>query len=94
MLNPHQTGKSESLLKELQSSSDVSINDEGLIEIDIAPTAIDASNFLFTLQQPTKKLYHPDYKRILDKLKNSPDLVPNSEELYQKICKIKSRFLS
>ena len=79
MLNPHQTEKSKSILKELQSSSDVSINDEGLIEIDNTPTAIDASNFLFTLQQPTKKLYHPDYKRILDKIKISPDLVPNSE---------------
>ena len=66
-------------MKELQSSSDVSIYDEGLIEIDNTPTAIDASNFLFTLQQPTKKLYHPDYKRILDKIKISPDLVPNSE---------------
>ena len=79
MLNPHQTEKSKSILKELQSSSDVSINDESLIEIDNNPTAIDASNFLFTLQQPTKKLYHPDYKRILDKIKISPDLVPNSE---------------
>ena len=79
MLNPHQTEKSKSILKELQSSSDVSINDEDLIEIDNTPTAIDASNFLFTLQQPTKKLYHPDYKRILDKIKISPDLVPNSE---------------
>ena len=79
MLNPHQTEKSKSILKELQGSSDVSINDEGLIEINNTPTAIDASNFLFTLQQPTKKLYHPDYKRILDKIKLSPDLVPNSE---------------
>ena len=79
MLNPHQTEKSKSILKELQSSSDLSINDEGLIEIDNTPTAIDASNFLFTLQQPTKKLYHPDYKRIVDKIKISPDLVPNSE---------------
>ena len=79
MLNPHQTEKSKSILKELQSSFDVSINDEGLIDIDNTPTATDASNFLFTLQQPTKKLYHPDYKRILDKIKFSPDLVPNSE---------------
>ena len=79
MLSPHQTEKSRSILKELQSISDVSINDECLIEIDNTPTAIDASNFLFTLQQPTKKLYHPDCKRILDKIKISPDLVPNSE---------------
>ena len=79
MLNPHQTEKSKSILKKLQSSSDVSINDEGLIEIDNTPTAIDASNFLFTLQQSTKKLFHPDYKRILDKNNVSPDLVPNSE---------------
>ena len=79
MLNPHQTEKSKSILKELQSSFDVSINDERLIEIDNTPTAIDASNFLFTLQQPTKNFYHPDNKRTLDKIKISPDLVPNSE---------------
>ena len=79
MLNPHQSEKSKSILKELQSSDDVSINDEGVIEIDNIPTAIDASNFLFTLQQPTKKLHHPDYKRLLEKVKVSPDLVPNSE---------------
>ena len=81
MLNPNQTEKSKSILKELQSSSDVSINDEGLIEINNTPTAIDASNFLLTLQQPSKKLYHPDYKRILDKIKISPDLVLNSEAI-------------
>ena len=79
MLNPNQTEKSKSILKEMRSSSDVSINDEGLIEINNTPITIDASNFLFTLQQPTKKFYHPDYKRILDKIKISPDLVPNSE---------------
>ena len=69
MLNPHQTKNSKSILKELQCSSDVSINDEGLIEIDNNPTAIDASNSLFTLQQPTKKFYHPDYKLFWTKLK-------------------------
>ena len=77
VLDPHQTEKSKFVLKELQSNSDVSINDDGLIEIDNTPTAIDASNILFTLQQPTKKFSHPDYKRILDKTKSSPDLVPN-----------------
>ena len=68
LLNPHQTEKSKSILKELQSSADVSVNDEGVFEIDNTPTATDASNFLSTLQQPTKKLYYPDYKRILDKV--------------------------
>ena len=78
MLNPHQTEQSESVLKKLQSNSDVWNNDDGLIEIDNTPRAIDASNFHFTLQQPTH-LNHPDYKRILDRIKFSPDLVPNSE---------------
>ena len=96
MLNPNQTEKSKSILKELQSSSDVSINDEGLIEINNTPTAIDASNFLFTLQQPTKKLYHPDYKRILDKIKISPDLVPNSEakEIVKPKAKLEKMYTS
>lgn len=79
MLNPHQTIKSKSILEKLQSSPDVSINEEGVIEIDENPTAIDASNFLYTLQQPTKKLHHPDYKRILEKINVSQDLVPNTE---------------
>ena len=79
MLNSHETEKSKSILKELQSSFDVSINDDDLIEIDFTPTAIDASNFLFILQQSTKRLYHPDYKRIINNIKISPDLVPNSK---------------
>ena len=62
MLNPHHTEKPKCILKDLQSSSDVPINDEGPIEIDNTPTIIDASNFLSTMQQLTKKLYHPDYK--------------------------------
>ena len=69
MLNPHRTETSKSILKELQNSSDVSINDEGLIEIDNTPTALDASNLLFTFQQPAKKLHDPDYKQFLDKIK-------------------------
>ena len=39
MLNPHQTEKSKSLLEELQSSSEVSTNDECVIEIEIIPIA-------------------------------------------------------
>ena len=74
-------------MKELRSSSDASINDEGLKEIDNTPTVIDASNFLFTLQQPTKKHYQPDYKLLLDKNKISPDIIPNSEA---RDCKTKS----
>ena len=69
MLNPHQTETSKSILKELQIISDVSINDEGLIEIDNTPTALDASNLLFTFQQPTMILHDPDYKQVLDKIK-------------------------
>ena len=78
MLNPHQTEKSNSVLKELQSSSEVSINDEGPSEIDKLPTAIDASIFVLTLQQPTKKLYYPEYKTILYKIQITPALVPKS----------------
>ena len=32
-----------------------------------------------SLQQPTKKLYHTDYKRISNEIKTSPYLVPNPE---------------
>ena len=95
MLNPHQTEKSKSISIELQSSSDVSINDGGLIEIDNTPTPIDASNFLFTLQQPIRNLYHPEYKRILDKIKISPDLVPKSEtKEIVKLKVVKTKFIA
>ena len=79
MLNPHQTEKSKAILEKLQSNPEITINEEGVIEVGQTPTAIDASNFLYTLQQPTKKLYHPDYKRILEKVKVTQDLVANSE---------------
>lgn len=79
MLKPHQTEKSKAISEKLQSTPEITINEEGVIEVDQSPTAIDASNFLYTLQQPTKKLYHPDYKRILEKVKVSQDLVANSE---------------
>ena len=79
MLNPHQTEKSKAILEKLQSNPEITINEEGVIEVGQTPTAIDASNFSYTLQQPTKKLYHPDYKRILEKVKVSQDLVANSE---------------
>ena len=69
MTNPHQTKNSNSILKELQSSSDVATKDEDLKGIHKFHTALDASNFLFTLQQPTTELCHPDYKRVLDELK-------------------------
>ena len=79
----------------MQCSSDVSINDEGLLEIDNVTTAIDVSNFLFTLQQPIKKLYHPFYERILEEMKTSPYLVPNSKS--EEIVKpkvFKTKFLT
>ena len=79
MLNPHQTDKSKTILEKLQSNPDISINEEGVITIDDYPTTIDASNFLYALQQPTKKLYHPDYKRILEKINISQDLVSNAQ---------------
>ena len=46
------------------------------------------------MQQATKKLYHPDYKRILDKIKISLDLVPNSEAKEAKNQKLSRPSLS
>ena len=44
-LNPHRTETCKSILKEFQSSSDVSIEDKSLLETDNIPTVIDESTF-------------------------------------------------
>ena len=59
-LNPHQTEKSKSVLKKLHSSSDVSINDEDLIEIDNIPAAIDAESMLMGFSIPKRCISSKD----------------------------------
>ena len=87
MLKP-QIEKSKQILKKLGENADIAINDEGLLEISERPTSIDATSFLYNLQQTKKQLHDPEYETIL-KLDITPQLVANTYA--EQIVKPKSR---
>ena len=78
MLKPSQIEKSKQILKKLGENADIAINDEGLLEIGERPTSIDATSFLYNLQQTKKQLHDPEYETILKKLDITPQLVANT----------------
>ena len=79
MMKPWQLEKSKPILRKIYDSSDVSINEDGFLTPDDRPTSLEATSFLYNLQQPKTGLHDPDYRRILSKIDISPQLVPNSD---------------
>ena len=81
MLKPSKKEKSKSILDKISSSDKISIDDDGKVKIDDRTTTVDANTFLFDIQQSRTNLSRkdPDYKRILDRLDISPQLVENTE---------------
>ena len=81
MLKPSKKEKSMSILDKITSSDKISIDDDGKVKIDDRTTAVDANTFLFDIQQSRSNLSRkdPDYKRKLDTLDISPQLVENTE---------------
>ena len=79
MMKPWQIEKSKLILRKIYDSPDVSINEDGFLTVDDKPTSLEATNFLFKLQQPKTGLHDPDYRKVLSKLELSPQLVPNSD---------------
>ena len=77
MLKPSKKEKSKSILGKITSSDHISIDDDGKVKIDDRATAVDANTFLFDSQQSRTNISRkdPDYKRILDRLDISPQLV-------------------
>ena len=73
------TGEIKPILRKIYDSSDVSINEDGFLTLDDRPTSLEATSFLYNLQQPKTGLHDPDYRRILSKIDVSPQLVPNSD---------------
>ena len=78
MMKPWQIEKSKPILRKIYESADVSINEDGIIKIGDRETSIEATNFLYNLQQPKTGLHDPDYKKILDKIDVSQHLIANS----------------
>ena len=79
MMKPWQIEKSKPILRKIYDSPDVSINEDGFLTIDDRTTSLEATNFLYNLQQPKTGLHDPDYRKILSKIDLSPQLVPNSD---------------
>ena len=78
MMKPGQIEKSKPILRKIYDSDKVSISEDGFLKIGDRETSIEATNFLYNLQQPKTHLHDPDYKKILDKIDISPHLIPNS----------------
>ena len=54
MLKPGQLEKTKPILKKIYEASDVGVNEDGFLTVDDRATTIEATSFLYNLQQ-TKK---------------------------------------
>ena len=79
MLKPGQLEKTKPILTKSYGAPDVEVNEDGFLTVGDRATTIEATNFLYNLQQPKKRLHDPDYKRILERIDISPSLVANSD---------------
>ena len=69
--------KSKIILKKINQSRNISLDDEGKILIDERSTNIPASTFLYALQQTSSKLSHDHYE-VLNYLNFAPHLTCNT----------------
>ena len=69
--------KSKIILKKINQSRNISLDDEGEILIDERSTNIPASTFLYALQQTSSKFSHDHYE-VLNYLKLAPHLTCNT----------------
>ena len=75
----HKVKRAEIVLDFILQSNQITIGEESqLIYIDNKPTDVQASSFLYDLQQPTKKIDQEAYSRILLVLRLESDLVSNT----------------
>jgi len=68
-------------LKLVYGTSDVEVNEDGFPTVDDRVTTIEATNFVYILQQTKKVPHDPDEKGILQKIDFSPSLVANSDAM-------------
>ena len=60
-------------------ASDVGNNEGPFLTVDDRITTIEATNFLYNFLPTKKRLHEPDYKRLSEKIIDSPMLVVNSD---------------
>ena len=74
----HKIQSAEILLDLILQSEAVTIGEESkLLYINQEPTSVQVSQFLYDLQQPTKKIDQSEYSQILAVLPIEPELVAN-----------------
>ena len=78
ILNLNQKEKTIPILREIEEAEDISINENGMLEVGNRLTLINATSLVYDLQSNKKQLPDPNYKQILDKLSLTPHFVANS----------------
>lgn len=69
--------RAQEIYNKIMQSNSISISDDNTILVDNQGTDIDLIQFLYDLQQPTKKI--GKYRDIIERLNVSPSLVMNNE---------------
>ena len=81
MLKPGQLERTKTFLIIIYEALDVGVNEDGFLSVDDRLTTIEATIFVYILQQRKKGLHDPNYKCISQKIDISPSLVANSDAM-------------
>ena len=79
ILDPNKFKRANGLLTLIEKSDRIKITENDFIQIDDNTTNVKVSEFLFNLQQPTKKINTGIYGPILKAINATEDLVINSQ---------------
>ena len=79
ILHPNKFKRANGLLTLIEKSDRIKITENDFIQIDDNTTNVKVSEFLFNLQQPTKKINTGIYGPILKAINATEDLVINSQ---------------
>ena len=79
ILDPNKFKRANGLLTPIEKSDRIKITENDFIQIDDNTTNVKVSEFLFNLQQPTKKINTGIYGPILKAINATEDLVINSQ---------------
>ena len=79
ILDPNKFKRANGLLTLIEKSDRIKITENDFIQIDDNTTNVKVSEFLFNLQQPTKKINTGIYGPIIKAINATEDLVINSQ---------------
>ena len=79
ILDPNKFKRANGLLTLIEKSDRIKITENDFVQIDDNTTNVKVSEFLFNLQQPTKKINTGIYGPILKAINATEDLVINSQ---------------